>query len=281
METWINLSGAMTNNINGSQICSSQERILKVPNALVVTTNSHLTLMMFLIGRGEQISASHLPGEDVVNYCNDVWEDPILSTNVTLWALHMSHCVTNTQGDECNVLYAISFWNAAQNLLWWLDLSCVRAEIISNKYAQNTRHVAPPSTNFLPLRVGILTRWTEQKKLKFHQTRQTPCKGVKFDEGKDKNISSKLLWLLTPSAPYSQNYLKISLKHILPLTDGAQNIYVYHLAIPMLIKLNINHFWLPVNECYDVSGLGSYENDCWLLWSDRKGCRAFSSQWKA
>ena len=55
-----------------------------MPNALVVTTNSHLTLMMFLIGRGEQISSSHLPGEDVVNYCNDVWEDPILSTNVTL-----------------------------------------------------------------------------------------------------------------------------------------------------------------------------------------------------
>ena len=210
METWINLSGAMTNNINGSQICYSQERILKVPNALVVTTNSHLTLIMFLIGRGKQISASHLLKEDDVNYCNDVWEDPILSTNVTLWALHMSHCVTNTPGDECNVLYAISFWNAAQNLLWWLDLSCVRAEIISNKYAQNTRHVAPPSTNFLPLRVGILTRWTEQKKLKFHQTRQTPCKGVKFDEGKDKNLTiSKLDTLVVdsissiPSAPVS------------------------------------------------------------------------------
>ena len=197
----------------------------------------------------------------------------------------MSHCVTNTPGDECNVLYAISFWNAVQNLLWWLDLSCVRAEIISNKYAQNTRHVAPPSTNFLPLRVGILTRWTEQKKLKFHQTRQTPCKGVKFDEGKDKNITiSKLDTLVVdsisshqlPSAPFSQNYLKISLKLILTPKDGAKNTYAYRLAIPMLI-LNITFtFGYPF-----MNAKTCLSRDPTKMIVDRKGCRKASANKRA
>ena len=86
--------------------------------------------------------------------------NPILSTNVTLWELHMS----------------LVWWEQSRQLCSAWDLDCVRAEIISNKYAQNTRHVAPPLTNFLPLRVGILTRWTEQKKLKFLQSRQTLVK---------------------------------------------------------------------------------------------------------
>ena len=38
----------------------------------------------------------------IVTMCG---RNPILSTNVTLWKLHMSHCVTNTPGDECNVRY--------------------------------------------------------------------------------------------------------------------------------------------------------------------------------
>ena len=104
----------------------------------------------------------------IVTMCG---RNPILSTNVTLWELHMSHCVTNTPGDErCGDNYLVECSSD------FCDLSVVRAEIISNKYAQNTRHVAPPSTNFLPLRVGILTRWTEQKKLKFLQSRQTLVK---------------------------------------------------------------------------------------------------------
>ena len=95
----------------------------------------------------------------IVTMCG---RNPILSTNVTLWELHMS----------------LVWWEQSRQLCSVWDLDCVRAEIISNKYAQNTRHVATPLTNFLPLRVGILTRWTEQKKLKFHQTCQTPCKDI-------------------------------------------------------------------------------------------------------
>ena len=56
-----------------------QWRFLKVPNALLVTTTSHLTLMMHLIGQTR--SSWPLIGQDAgecfQNNCNDndVWED--------------------------------------------------------------------------------------------------------------------------------------------------------------------------------------------------------------
>ena len=79
-----------------------------------------------------------------------------------------------------------------------------------------------------------------------------------------------------PSAPFSQNYLKISLKLILTPKDGAKNTYAYRLAIPMLILNKTVTFGYPF-----MNAKTCLSRDPTKMIVDRKGCREASANKRA